>query len=230
MPTTNDELAKIFKENMTPFWEQQVQNFSTQINDRITEYYKRKNRIWKDDDDFKKTLFTIAGGTLTIFASIGLGNTPTLVNIGFFFIALSMACALVTKVFAPQTLIHSDAVIDLIGIKFDENRLADLNKHVDSTKNITLSLAENSFARYKEQLIEDKKKYQKLSDKGEQLLRKLNLEVQVISDWQKYLFLIGILLIATSILIPVFDKNSTNKSNQNNTFFEYRINNQKFKH
>jgi len=203
--TTNDNLTKSLEEAMQPVWEKQLEVFYEEMNNKLSEYYKSNKDIWKEDENFKKTLFTIAGGTLTIFASLGANNSPPLMNVGFFLVALSMICGISTQIFSPEIRIHSDANIGLSALEFDEKRLAEIKSHIDQSKNTTaIMLADFGLKSFKDQLLADKNKYNRLSTNLEKMLRRLKLDIQKISNWQKYIFLIGVLIIATSILIPIF--------------------------
>lgn len=202
-----DELEKSFKESMRPYWEKRLNDYPSNISKKLNRYYKYCQKIWRDDDKFKRQLFALSGGTLTIFASLGVGNSSPLTVFGFFLIGLSMVCTLISNLFSPQTLIFSEAKMEKDSIKFDEKDLDDIIGNIDPSKNSALiSIAKGSLDHYKNQLSFDIKKHHKISESLEPILRSLRLDVQIISDMQKYLFLLGVLLISFGLLFSLLLK------------------------
>jgi hypothetical protein len=202
-----DDLEKSFEESMKPYWEKRLSDFPNTINNRLKQHYKESHKIWREDDKFKKLLFTISGGTLTIFASLGLAEAAPLTILGFLFIGISMICAVLSNLFSPQTLIYSDAKMDKDWLVSDKRDLKEILSNIDQIKNkFEIQFAENSISHYENQLDYEIKKHQKISDSLEPILRKLKLNVQLISDYQKYLFLLGIIFITLNLLSVMYGK------------------------
>lgn len=173
------------------------------MHDKLSKYYEDNHKTWEDDDTFKKALFTVAGGTLSIYAALGAATTTSFASIGFFLIALSMVFSIASKLFTPQGIIHSDAELGLMGLNFDEKELKEIKENVDNEKNkIEISLAESSLKSYVSQLQSDKKKYAPVANRFEKILRWLHVDVQILSDWQKYSFMLGVIVIALGLITP----------------------------
>ncbi len=219
-----DELEKSFKESMKPYWEKRLSDFPNTISSRLKQHYKESHKVWREDDKFKKLLFTISGGTLTIFASLGLPEAAPLTILGFLFIGASMICAVLSNLFSPQTVIYSDAKMDKDWLVSDKKDLKEILSNVDQIKNkFEIQFAENSISHYENQLDYEIKKYQKISDSLEPILRKLKLNVQIISDYQKYLFLLGIIFITLNLLTVIYSKLFTSSNSYQEIYSSFLI-------
>lgn len=217
-------LEKSFKDSMKPYWEKRLTDFPNTINKRLSRHYKESHKIWREDDRFKKLLFTISGGTLTIFASLGLPSASPFTVLGFFFIGISMICAVLSNLFSPQTVIYSDAKMDKDWLLSDNKDLKDIISHVDPLKNkFEIQFAEDSLSHYVSQLDFEINKYKKISNSLEPVLRKLKLNVQMISDYQKYFFLIGIVFITLNLLIVIFQINFQSFSTYQRQYSIFRM-------
>lgn len=201
---TNKQITEDMFESKKQRAKKELEEYSDNIHKKLTDYFERSNRIWKDDENLKKVMFTVAAGALSVYASLGTNHSNTLTNLGFFLLAFSMVFSLASKVFAPQILLHSNANLGLLNIELEHKRLDDLISQVDQKNDrIPIFIAKKNLEIYEDLLRKDKNKYRSVNDKIEQFLHKINLDAQIVSDSQKYSFILGIFVISLSLITPV---------------------------